>query len=73
MAEANALGSKQWEELVGMSPLQPGYADQCRHFFAVSSTTKVQPSSVNRHMYMYIHIYMYIYMYVYTYMIYIHI
>ncbi|KAJ1496135.1 allantoicase [Baffinella frigidus] len=47
VAEANALGSKQWEELVPMSPLKPGYADTCRHWFAVSSTVKVTHLRIN--------------------------
>ena len=47
VATADALGTREWEELVPMSPLAPGYADCCRHWFAVSSPQKVTHLRIN--------------------------
>ncbi|CBJ29193.1 conserved unknown protein [Ectocarpus siliculosus] len=40
MARAASLGSEQWEEVVGTTPLRPGYEDGRCHYFDIISDRK---------------------------------
>ncbi|CAN0168287.1 unnamed protein product [Ascophyllum nodosum] len=35
MAKASALRSEEWDEILGMTPLRPGYEEDRRHYFTV--------------------------------------
>ncbi|KAM9354909.1 allantoicase [Pholidichthys leucotaenia] len=47
MAAVTELGSEVWPELVGMSPLQPGYSDCCHNYFKVNFSRRVTHLRVN--------------------------
>ncbi|XP_014905873.1 allantoicase [Poecilia latipinna] len=47
IAAVAKLSSEVWPELVGVAPLQPGYAERCHHYFRVSSRSRVTHLRLN--------------------------
>ncbi|XP_075873352.1 allantoicase [Nelusetta ayraudi] len=47
LAAVATLGSEAWPELVGVSPLQPGYSDSCHHYFKVDFPHRVTHLRLN--------------------------
>ncbi|XP_023808468.1 probable allantoicase isoform X2 [Oryzias latipes] len=47
MAAAAKLGSEAWPELVGVSPLQPGYSDCCHNYFRTDFRGRVTHLRLN--------------------------
>ncbi|RVE56206.1 hypothetical protein OJAV_G00233780 [Oryzias javanicus] len=47
MAAAAKLGSEVWPELVGVSPLQPGYSDCCHNYFRTNFRGRVTHLRLN--------------------------
>eukprot|EP00904_Undaria_pinnatifida_P010622 jgi/Undpi1/6690/HiC_scaffold_20.g09169.m1 len=40
LEKAARLGSEKWDEVIGMTPLQPGYEEGRRHYFAIEGATR---------------------------------
>uniref|UniRef100_A0A3B3YUP6 Allantoate amidinohydrolase n=1 Tax=Poecilia mexicana TaxID=48701 RepID=A0A3B3YUP6_9TELE len=47
IAAVAKLSSEVWPELVGVAPLQPGYAERCHNYFRVSSRSRVTHLRLN--------------------------